>query len=79
MEGFVMTARQVNLPVKEVHAEDNELVKAAAEEKRKGRNLGSTMSLKKAHLASSVGNAFQSANQPEVIRMAKGMPLVGGY
>jgi len=76
-QGFRMTSRQVNLPVKEVMAEENEMKSSMMAHKKKAMNLGSTMSLTKAHLASSIGNAFLSPNQPEVIRASKGMPIVG--
>ena len=76
-ECFRMTARQVNESKKVVMAEENEIMRSMAEEKKKTRNLGCTMSLKKAHLATSIGNNFLSPNQPEVIRAYKGMPIVG--
>jgi hypothetical protein len=49
----------------------------AEETHRKTRNMGSTMPIAEAHLITSTPQAFNSPNPPDVLRLTKGVPIVG--
>lgn len=51
--------------------------KLAEETHRKTRQLGSVMPVSEAHLITCTPQAFNSPNPKDVLRLAKGVPVVG--
>ena len=51
--------------------------KLAAEAHAKTRKMGSVMPIAEAHLITSTPQAFNSPNPPDVVRLSRGIPVVG--
>ena len=77
--GFEMAGEQVAESAKKLSAQENHLLQCHSQVKKKTHNLDSTIPLASANLTVTSGNRFLSPNPPDIVKLARGKPIVGLY